>query len=498
MNNYEKSILFIREYALLKPEEEEIYQYGIKNGSFFLIGWLIYLMGAKILECFWSGLLFLMIFYILRIYMGGVHLNTRKQCFVVSTIIITSCFIAIRNEWIDILYYEILGSISLFYMWKDRKEFNSQKIFNFKEKKHFRCMSKKIMLGNVGIIFIFKQMRYIELERAILSAWILVAILLLLEEMIQKKEKLRMKKKRKQLLAGFMAFVMAFTAIPLEGITIEDIFAKEGEETVSADEVPVSEEDVIESENTENSTTFDIGDRKKKVIYYGGDVRYEDEDGSLVDYDPSLVEVAEGTSENGEDLSGYVYENASGDKKQYLPQELGSDTPVRMEYEGHSISFTPLVGNEKKEESVSLDDATEEANDFASIEAVKDPSIREETVTDAYEQEQEKPLTAVYDAGTSMDIEYQSMEDGVKESIVLKEQPATGVFQYEIKTGGLAVRKNSTDEGLTFYDPETERILASMAAPNMNDASGKAYSEELECTLEAKEGEKDTYILTIC
>ena len=46
-------------------------------------------------------------------------------------------------------------------------------------------------------------------------------------------------------------------------------------------------------EKTTDTTTYDLGDGKSQTVYHGSDVRFEDEDGSLIDYDPKLVEIKE-------------------------------------------------------------------------------------------------------------------------------------------------------------------------------------------------------------
>lgn len=292
---------------------------------------------------------------------------------------------------------------------------------------------------------------------------------------------------------------MVVTSTPLEGISLKDIFAATADSELPADEVPVSKDDAIMTENTKNSTTFDIGDGKKKVVYYGADVRYEDENGELVDYDPALTQVTDNATENGEDLSGYAYENTTGDKKQYFPQTLSTDSPVLLENGEYNIKFSPLFGTETQaSEEVALTSETEEENnEFSNVEEATTDEIKEEITTDDYDQEVKKPLIAVYDAGTSMDIEYQSLDNGVKENVVLEEKPESGVFQYEIKAGDLIVRKNGQNEGITFYQPDTDEIVAFMAPPNMNDATKEAYSEEVTCDVMEKEGEPGTYILTM-
>ena len=75
----------------------------------------------------------------------------------------------------------------------------------------------------------------------------------------------------------------------------------------------MTEEDAVKKENTETSTTFQIGNGKKVSVFYQDPVRYKDESGKLIDYDPSLVKVDSAKSENKESLKGYAFENEEGD-----------------------------------------------------------------------------------------------------------------------------------------------------------------------------------------
>lgn len=50
--------------------------------------------------------------------------------------------------------------------------------------------------------------------------------------------------------------------------------------------------------------------------------------------------------------------------------------------------------------------------------------------------------------------------------------------------------------GISFLDEETDEIVASLEAPNINDATGKAYSEKLYYDIEP-DGEEDSYLLTL-
>ena len=235
----------------------------------------------------------------------------------------------------------------------------------------------------------------------------------------------------------------------------------------------ITGKDAVKKENTETSTTFQVGNGKKVSVFYQEPVRYKDEEGNLIDYDPSLTKIEDTKSENKESLKGYSYENEEGDAKQYFPEKLSDKNPLLLEKNGYSIQVCP----EGKSGAI---------------------EVEKEDYTNGYEETEEVPLTAVYegtDPAEPVSYAYTSGEAGVKEEIRLTECPKDNTFSYTLRLKGLKLRKNPVDEGMTLYDAETEEIRASIAAPNMNDASGKAYSEDL--TTKVEETGKDIYRITV-
>lgn len=118
----------------------------------------------------------------------------------------------------------------------------------------------------------------------------------------------KIQKKWKQIIATILAIAFTVTSVPYEGYTAnaqetqteqeEDMAAaaeaemaadtestEEEGEGPSAESYEVSEEDARFGENTETSTTFDVGNNKKMTVFYQEAVRYKDEDGKLIDYD---------------------------------------------------------------------------------------------------------------------------------------------------------------------------------------------------------------------
>lgn len=281
----------------------------------------------------------------------------------------------------------------------------------------------------------------------------------------------------KQMISLLLAVTFLVTNLPWEGCVVK---AQETVETqvdqINQEEQPldtseikeyqVSEENAKHEKNTETTTTFDIGKHKKMTVFYDEAVRYKDENGELVDYDPSLVKVKKEKSENQQDIKDYAYENAKGDKKHYFPEELTEDTPVLMESNSYGISMYPR-------------------------EDLKKIQVEKEEFSNGYEEVNEVPLKAVYESkDATKTYAYTSTSSGVKEEIILMECPKDNTFSYDLKLNGMFARKNQLDEGITLYDKKTEEIVGNITPPNMNDATDKAYSENLSCELlEDKETE---------
>lgn len=50
----------------------------------------------------------------------------------------------------------------------------------------------------------------------------------------------------------------------------------------------VTQDDAMTKENTETSTTFQVGGGKKVSVFYQEPVRFRDESGKLIDYNPAF------------------------------------------------------------------------------------------------------------------------------------------------------------------------------------------------------------------
>ena len=296
-----------------------------------------------------------------------------------------------------------------------------------------------------------------------------------------------------KIMAWILSLCLTVTLIPEFSFAAESAADKKTErETTQAaaedsaqSEAPpanleVTKEDVIAK--TEDTTTYDIGNDQKMTVFHGGEVRYENDKGKLVDYDPSLVRIKDGEqSQQKESLDGYAYENKQGDNKHYLPETLSANTPVRMERENYRIEFSLT------DQSLNQTEAEGEA-----------VTVEKETVPTTYEEEKTLPIHAVYGSkDQDMMVTYTSGEYGLKETLTLNEKPESNVFSYQLNLQGLTARKNVTDGGITLYDKESGEIAGAISPPWMDDASGNAYSEAITYELKENAGREGEYVLTM-
>lgn len=219
--------------------------------------------------------------------------------------------------------------------------------------------------------------------------------------------------------------------------------------------VPVKTDNIVrekekKSERTKYSTTYRLSNGQYETEIYNNAIRYKDKkSGKLLDYDASLSLL-----ENNADLKAYKYENKSGDKKNYFPKKLKESTPVITEYNDCKISVVPVDSNISK---VSLDD--------------------EIHTQDLYGDEQEASYSVTYsNVKENTDINITSLEDGIKENIILNEYKGQNIFQFYIDLDHL-VPATLEAESIPLLDPETKEVVAILGQPDARDSYTGEYKE---------------------
>ena len=318
-------------------------------------------------------------------------------------------------------------------------------------------------------------------------------------------------KKTYRIISCILIISIAFCNLP------EIVYARgNSNEQVVTDKKDSKEKKTKESyvvNKSEYSTTFEYEDGKKEQVFYGDPVRYQDEDGKYIDYDTSFVVVDSKESSNGESLKGYKYENKSGDKKHYIPEEINEDTPILLENSEYQIALRPVLEDEtiqivedKVTEDVIKEAETKEqlakdqyeiSSDFLT-ESIKDVQVESEVVEDLYDNKKEVNNTAVYES-KSGNIEYQyvSLENGIKENIILNEKPESNLISYEITTPNATPRVDEETGEIYIYDNDSNSIIAMMESPYMDDATGEAYCDDITYQIVKNEENEDTYFINM-
>lgn len=82
--------------GLIAEEDFEIYSYGVQELLATVSVWILFFAASALAGMAWYMVLFSIAFIPLRIYAGGLHMGTRTQCFLVSTVLVAWVFALFR------------------------------------------------------------------------------------------------------------------------------------------------------------------------------------------------------------------------------------------------------------------------------------------------------------------------------------------------------------------------------------------------------------------
>ena len=228
------------------------------------------------------------------------------------------------------------------------------------------------------------------------------------------------------------------------------------QQTVKSEDVKIITE--IKSERTHNSNTYLLSDGSKKLEIYSENIRYK-QDGKYIDYNPTLVELKQ-TDKQKIDILGednYSYVNQSGDCKQYFPEKITKNDGVMLLKDHYSIKMLPVV-----DENYSI----------------KINGTIATYSNDIYKQS----------------YVYTSLNNGIKEDIILNKEPKDNVFSYNIITKNVILSHKKNDRGIQILDKNTKKVVAYIPAPNLIDGNGNINYEDVHYNLVNK---KNNIVLQI-
>lgn len=141
------------ERGIIKEEEQEIYQFGIRNGFIILLNvvtaFLIGLLTAKLLVV----AVFTLSFMVLRSYTGGYHSDSRIFCYIGSNLVL---FIPVYTEELFIrtpkfvLFFFLVLALGIILMLSPMHSKNRK--LDEKEQKHFGIRARLITVVQLIIL----------------------------------------------------------------------------------------------------------------------------------------------------------------------------------------------------------------------------------------------------------------------------------------------------------------------------------------------------------
>ncbi len=273
------------------------------------------------------------------------------------------------------------------------------------------------------------------------------------------------KKVLRRTLSLILVITMLVTGLNLDMMS-ESIYA--AQKTESTEDNPKDEVTVVKelaNERTENSNTYLMSDGSKRLEIYNGNIRYL-QNGKMVDYDSSLTEISKrdrtrlkkiADDTESKQINKYEYVNTQGDTKQYFAESLNDETPIILTKDNYSIRFVPSVDSSSNK----IDDNNEQNIKFSGIDNNENKI--------SYENKNKK-----------IDYEYYSLNNGVKEEIVLHEKPSTNIFEFKYELKNLKLVKDKNVNIIDIVDEKTSEEVAYIYAPNIIEQDGIPSYDNIE------------------
>lgn len=108
---------YIMQYADIDREDRDIYEYGIKSGIMMFWNTAAFFLISYIFQMFIPGILFTLLFMMLRVHAGGVHLSSSVKCFIVSSLTFAGTLLLLRDTSLDKIPVLVLGVIAGIVIW---------------------------------------------------------------------------------------------------------------------------------------------------------------------------------------------------------------------------------------------------------------------------------------------------------------------------------------------------------------------------------------------
>lgn len=166
-----------------KDNKEKIYAYGLEIIISTGIGFVSILASASFLGAFNSGVIYILIFAPLRMFVGGYHAQTYRRCFVVSISSFLALLLISKMTWNTFILFPIVFAFlcACCYIFLKKPVINKKQVISLQKRNNNLKIARAILSIDV---FVIKYLAWINKELMCMAALsvILVAILILITE----------------------------------------------------------------------------------------------------------------------------------------------------------------------------------------------------------------------------------------------------------------------------------------------------------------------------
>lgn len=181
-------------YRIIKEKDKPIYEYGVSILILKIVYWFVFLIYGLCFNVFYETVAFLALYSLIRIYAGGYHASSIRNCFIISfsTVIVNG--ILCNNIFLfEISFFdEIIFFISSTIILVCCPVENKNKKLDSGEKKKYKIYAILILLIYMFLFFIFSfQISLFEHDKVIVFNVIFTETIMIVLGKIENKNKER-------------------------------------------------------------------------------------------------------------------------------------------------------------------------------------------------------------------------------------------------------------------------------------------------------------------
>ncbi len=165
---------------VVTSDDREIYEYGFELLLSTILGYILVITTSLILGMGVEGIVFLVVFVLIRNYTGGYHANTHFKCNSLLVITVLSVLLLSRLK-IGILYLILMYIVYFLTIFIYAPVEHENKPLNDKKKKKYKLVSISISII-ISIVIIFFYKIDIELVKIIILTLFSVSIYIVIAE----------------------------------------------------------------------------------------------------------------------------------------------------------------------------------------------------------------------------------------------------------------------------------------------------------------------------